>query len=101
MKTEAIWAPPGHRTGHHEFGIFGDASEFPPLLAVQAGVPITEAMAVAESIFECVAEFEYERQRGVSHSPITEWASRWLLTIAEALVVSVRKGHAGQELPPR
>jgi len=89
-----------HVTGHHEFCVFDDGTESHPMLAVQAGIPITQALAVAERIFECVGEFECENQQSGQHSPMSQWASRWLLTIAEALVVSARKGNVGTKLIP-
>ncbi len=93
--SDVMLADCRHVTGHHEFCVFGEGDDSPPLLAVRAGIPITEAMAVAESIFEWVGEFEYEILQRGPQSPMTTWASRWLLTIAEALVVSARKGSIG------
>lgn len=87
-------------TGHHEFCVFDDGTESYPLLSVQAGIPITQALTVAERIFECVGEFECESQQRGQNSPMNQWASRWLLTIAEALVVSARKGSIGTKLIP-
>lgn len=95
MKSEVMLADCRHLTGYHEFRVFDDETESQPLLAVRAGVPITEAMAVAESIFECVAEFEYEILQRGPQNQLSTWASRWLLTIAEALVVSAQKGTLG------
>ena len=95
MKTNVMAADCRHVTGHHEFRVFEDDEGSQPLLAVRAGIPISEAIAVAEAIFECVGEFEFEILQRGPQSQMTTWATRWLLAIAEALVVSARKGSIG------
>lgn len=95
MDTENSRAEIGYVTGYHEFGIFGAQGESQPLLAVRAGVPINEAFYAGEAIVECVALFQRERDQGGNNCQMTEWVSRWLLNIAEAMLISVRKGNLG------
>lgn len=95
MTSKLIGADHRHVTGHHEFYVFGEDGESQPLLAVRAGIPISEVLSVAENIFECIAEFEYEIRYHGPQSPMSTWASRWLLMIAEALVVAAKKGNIG------
>lgn len=97
MKSDAKDARYCHVTGHHEFCAITDGRELElePLLAVRAGLPIAHAMAVTSTILECVEEFEARTLRHGPQDEMSVWASRWLLTIAEALIVSAQKGSLG------
>lgn len=88
MKSDLNTAEIGTVT--YDFSIFLDDAA--PLLSIRPGISLADAMAAVKIICSTTAEIDEEIKQGRMSSPGGEWILLWLVSIAQAFLVSAKDG---------